>query len=160
MTAHVTGPDGGRWTVRRSLLEGRQGKGWRWRWRGPDPEWLEVLRIADLANLADIPIVGVVILILISIPIVAVILVFLPFVAVGLVEALVLGAVFTAVAASAVLLGRPVLIRAERDPDVVRLWAVRGWRASKQARDRVVAALRVGDDPDVAAGGPPVATHG
>lgn len=160
MTARVTGPDGQEWTVRRSLLKGPDGRGWRWRWRGPDPGWLEALRLADLADLADIPVIGVGILALIAIPIIAVVLVFLPFVALGLLEALVLGIVVAALVAMAVLFGRPVLVRAEREPDVMRVWAVVGWAESKRARDRIVAALRTGGDPDAAAGGPPIASHG
>jgi hypothetical protein len=53
VTVRVTGPDGSRWTVRRSVLRGPEGKGWRWRWRGPSTDWLDVLNLADVASGAE-----------------------------------------------------------------------------------------------------------
>lgn len=160
MTVRVADPEGRRWTVRRGVVRGRDGQGWRWRWRGPDPGWLEAFRLADLANLADIPVIGVVILVIVAVPLVVLALIFLPFVALGVLEAIVLALLFVGLAAAATLFGRPILIRAEREPDVMRVWAVRGWGESRRVRDRIVEALRAGTDPDVAAGAEPVASRG
>jgi hypothetical protein len=151
VTRNVEAPGGRRWTVRLSLLRGRDGRGRRWRWRGPDPGWLEALRLGELAGLAEIPVIGVVILVLVAIPVVAVLLAFLPFVVLGLVEVLLLAGLFVVGIAAATLLGRPILVRAEdaADPEGgLYLWAVKGWSASRRVRDAVVEALRTGAEPE------------
>ena len=152
----MVGHDGQRWAIRRGVVRGRDSRGWRWRWRGPDPAWLEALRIADLADLAEIPVVGVVALAIVVPVVVAVVVAFLPFLALGLLEALVLAVLATALLAAATLFGRPIIVRAARDGATNRLamvvWAVTGWSASRRIRDQVTGALRVGADPIVAAG--------
>ncbi len=155
MTRHVDAPGGRRWTVRRSLLRGRDGRGRRWRWRGPDAGWLEVLRLTELADLGEIPIVGAIVLVIVAIPVVAVLLAFLPFVVLGVIELMLVAALFVTAVAAATLLGRPVLVRAEdaADPEGgLYLWAVKGWDASRKARDAVTEALRTGTEPEAAVG--------
>lgn len=156
VTVKVTGPGGDDWTVRRSLLRGKDGRGRRWRWRGPDPGWLEALRLGEFAQFGEIPVIGVAILVVVGAIVLGIVGVFLPFVALALLEALLLGGLFATGLAAATLFGRPVLVRAERTdaaaPGEMYLWAVKGWSASRQLRDRVVGALRSGRDPLVAAG--------
>lgn len=148
MTVRVKDPGGQQWAVRRGVVRGRDARGWRWKWRGPDPGWLEALRIGDLADLADVPIVGPIILVIVVPIVVVVLLVFLPFLALGLLEALVLGLLVLAFVAASTLFGRPILVRAERSVDGETrsdlVWAVKGWGASKRVRDAVVEALRTG----------------
>ena len=137
-------------------MRGPGGRGWRWRWRGPKPDWLDSLHLLDIGDLGDVPGIGGCIVAVVAVPLLVLAVIFLPFIALGLLEALLLGVIALALAAAATLLGRPILIRAERTPDVMRVWAVRGWRESKRVRDRIVEALRAGTDPDIAAGVPSV----
>ena len=124
--------------LRRSLLRGRDGRGRRWRWRGPDAGWLEVLRGSPSSpTSAQIPIVGAIVLVIVAIPVVAVLLAFLPFVVLGVIELMLVAALFVTAVAAATLLGRPVLVRAEdaADPEGgLYLWVVKGWDASRKAR--------------------------
>lgn len=155
MAVTATTPDGEEWTVRRSVLHGRDGAGRRWRWRGPSRDWLEALRLAQVVELGEVPVVGVVFVVLGLLVVVVVLGVFLPFLALGLLEALVLGLLLTGGAAAATLFGRPLAVRAERrsegEPEV-RAWAVKGWGRSRQVRDQVAESLRAGLDPGAALG--------
>lgn len=153
MTVRATEPNGHRWLIRRGVVRGPDGRGWRWRWRGPDPSWLEALRIAELAELADVPVVGVIALVIVAPVVIAVAVVFLPFVALAFVEALVLGVLVTVLVAAATLFGRPVVVRATRvgqpedEEQEMIVWAVKGWAASRRTRDAVADALRTGFEP-------------
>ena len=167
MTVRLEDPHGRRWTVRRSLLHGRDGRGRRLRWRGPHQRWLDALKLVQVAELGDVPVIGLLAVGVAAAVVVAVLLVFLPFVALGLLEALLLAVLFTGAAVAATTFGRPILVRAERQPgswpdgdgdgdggpDVVLVWAVRGWRASRDSRNRVVEVLKSGLDPISAMGG-------
>ena len=147
MTVRAEGPGGERWSIRRGVVRGSEGRVCRWGWRGPDPGWLEPLRVADFA---DIRVLGVVVLAIVIPIVVAVVLVFRPLVAIGVVEALVLGVVGTVLLAAATLFGRPVIARAEREDAAGRgamtTWAVTGWAQSRAVRDRVTRALQTGAD--------------
>lgn len=135
------------------------------RWRGPDTQWLRALELVRVAELGDVPVIGVIALGVAAAVVIAVLLVFLPFVALGLLEALVLGLLLTGAALAATTFGRPILVRAEPEPqpdgepaadvspDAVLVWAVKGWRASRKCRDRVVRALEEGSDPRTSVGG-------
>ena len=126
------------------------------------------MRITDLADLAEIPVVGVAVVAVIAVVVVALLVVFLPFVALGLIEALLLGVLVVGFAAASTLFGRPILVRAERmaasaSPGTSRrerarvqpgdlVWAVQGWGASKRVRDLIVETLRSGGDPTMVVG--------
>jgi hypothetical protein len=143
VTAHS--PDGDTWKVRRALLRGKDGHGRRIRWRGPSPEWIELLQIGDFA---EIPLVGGVFLALFVALAAVLVLLFLPAIALGLLEILVVSALFSLAVVAATLFGRPVLVRAtDARTDESVVWAVKGWRASREVRDQVVAALESGLDP-------------
>jgi hypothetical protein len=149
VTAHS--PDGGRWKVQRALLRGKDGHGRRIRWRGPSPEWIELLQIGDLA---EIPLVGGVFLALFVALAAVLVLLFLPAIALGLLEILIVSTLFSLAVVAATLFGRPVLVRAtETHTDASLVWAVKGWRASREVRDQVVAALDAGLDPLAAVDG-------
>lgn len=149
MAVTAQAPDGATWKVRRSVLHGRDGRGRRWRWRGPSGGWLDALELARVAELGEVPVVGVVFVVFGALVVVVLLAVFLPFLALGLLEALVLGLLLTGGAAAATLFGRPLVVRAERPGDApeVRAWAVKGWGRSRQVRDQVVEALRAGVEP-------------
>lgn len=172
MTIRLEDPDGHRWTVRRSVLHGRDGRGRRLRWRGPDTQWLETLQLARVAELGDVPGIGMIALGVAAAVVIAVLLVFLPFIALGLIEALVLGLLLGGAALAATMFGRPILIRAEpvpgpdddpsaaAPPDAALVWAVTGWRASRTSRDQVVQTLRAGSDPTASVRGGAVLVTG
>lgn len=150
MAKQVTGPAGDEWTVRRSVLRGRDGAGRRWRWRAP--AWLgDVGRMAMIGDLAEIPVVGVVFLVVGLVLLVVFLALFLPFLVLGLIEAVVLGIVAAAGVVLSTLFGRPLLVRADRAaPPRQLVWALKGWGASRALRDRVVGAIEVGADPVLA----------
>lgn len=145
MTVKVQDPTGRSWTVRRTVLRGRDGRGRRWRWRGPD--WLaDLAELIQIGELADIPVVGVIFLIPAVVILVVVLAVLLPFLVIGLAEALVVGLLFGGALAAATLFGRPILIRAEDGENQHLAWAVKGWRRSREVRDLLVAGIRAGAD--------------
>lgn len=115
----------------------------------------DLAQLLQLGGLADIPVVGIVVVVILA-PVLAVVLVVgLPFIAIGLIEAIVLGALACAGLGAATLFGRPILVRVEptadadgSTPDGPELvCAVRGWRASRALRDRICIALGNGADP-------------
>lgn len=126
-------------------MRGRDGRGWRWRWRGPkNPGLLKGVNFADLLDdLVVVLVAGVVVVLAVM---------FLPFIALGVLEALLLGLLFGAGVLAATLFGHPILIRAEAGDGEALVWAVRGWGQSRAARDRIAAALRAGTDPRPVAG--------
>jgi hypothetical protein len=145
-TAHA--PDGRRWKVRRALLRGKDGHGRRVRWRGPSPDWIELIQIGELA---EIPLIGGAFAAVALAIGIALVLVFLPAIALGLLEALVVGMLFAVALTAATFFGRPLLVRAKQDDtDASIVWAVKGWRTSKEVRRQVVAALEAGADPILA----------
>ena len=157
MTVRVQDPGGQQWSVRRGVVRGKDARGWRWKWRGPDPDWLEALRLGELGELADVPVLGPIVMVIVVPIFVVLLVVFLPFLALGLLEALILGLLALALIAASTLFGRPILVRAERTFDrethSMLVWAVKGWGPSKRVRDAVVDALRTGFDPTMAVGG-------
>lgn len=145
MTVRVADPAGREWVVRRSLIRGKDGRGWRWRWRGP--EWLgDLASLLELGQLAEVPVIGPIVLVVLIPVIVVLLAMLLPAIAIGIIEALLLGLLVGLGLVAATLFGRPILIRAQSG-DTVHLWAARGWGASKQLRDDVVTAIGRGADP-------------
>ncbi|MFV0308871.1 MAG: hypothetical protein ACK5OX_14140 [Desertimonas sp.] len=154
MTIRLTSPDQQRWTVRRAVVRGRQLRGHRWRWRGPS--WLgDLAGLLELGNLADVPVIGVVVMAIVLPILTVVIAVGAPFIALALAEALVVGVLALIGTLAATLIGRPILIRATADvadvavgsSDTTYVWAVKGWGASRRHRDRVIDVLGRGGDP-------------
>lgn len=104
-------------------------------------------------NLGEIPVIGVVFVVIGVVIGVTVLAIFLPFVALGLLEAVLLAVIVTALALLATLAGRPIIVRAECDsPPRMHVWGIKGWAASRRLRDQVADALRKGTDPRLAAG--------
>lgn len=150
MAITVDGPDGAEWRVRRSVLRGKDGHGRRLRWRGPRPDWWEAVQLGEFA---DLPVIGWVFLVLTAVILGALVVVFLPFIVLGLLEVIVVSIFATVAALSATVFGRPIIVRAEAGGDRSVAWGVKGWRASRRARDHLVDAIRSGVDPAMALAG-------
>lgn len=147
MAIKVEGTDGASWRVRRSVLRGKDGHGRRLRWRGPRPGWWDAVQLGELAEL---PVVGSVFLVITVVIVAALVLLFLPFIVLGLLEIAIVAVLAAAAALGATLFGRPIVVRATSDDDRSVAWAVVGWRASRDARDRLVESIRAGIDPSTA----------
>lgn len=135
--------------IRRSVVRGRAGRTRRWRWRGP--AWLgEIGQLLQLGELAEIPVVGIVVM-AVLLPVLAVFLaVLLPVLALAVVEAMALALLVAAGVVAATLFGRPILVRARPADggEPVLVWAVKGWAASRSLRDAVAEACRRGQPPE------------
>jgi hypothetical protein len=125
----VTAPDGREWTVRRLWLPRR-------RWRGPEGGDDAPL----LMELGDIPVIGVVFVVL---AIALALLAALPFV----ILALELLLVVPVLVAYRVLRGKPWTVEARSGSEALR-WQVPGWRRSGEAVGQIARSLEVGERPD------------
>ncbi|MGY6502430.1 MAG: hypothetical protein ACXIVQ_16210 [Acidimicrobiales bacterium] len=152
MAITVEGADGAQWRVRRGVLHGKDGHGRRLRWRGPRPDWWDAIQLGEFAEL---PVIGWVFMVITLVIIAALVAVFLPFIVLGLLEILVVAIFATAAALSATLFGRPLVVRAESADGRSVAWGVTGWRASRDARDRLVESIAAGFDPAAALAGEP-----
>lgn len=173
MTVRVEAPNGARWVVRRSVVRGRDGHGRRWRWRAPS--WLgDLAGVLQLGELAEIPVIGIVIVAILAPVAIAVIAVLVPFLALAVLEAILLGVLLGVGLVGATVLGKPILVRATFEPPpaakspdgelpppvpspqplpITFVCAVKGWRNSRARRDQVVNALLAGVDPATIADG-------